>query len=186
MTTILCDSREQLPLQFTAYPTELAGGDNWEEEGRGPCLSVGDYSIKGFHDWNNPAFIIERKSLSDLCGSLGKGRARFMREVEKMRQFGFAALVIEGEPRDLYGTDWRSGMSPLSIMSTLDALAVRQGLHVCWAGTPHGAAAMVESLVKQFISGIEKDASVVYGVSRTVLQRLVKEYHIKKQGKDTQ
>ena len=175
MITIVCDSREQAPLNITAYPVEVDG------------LPIGDYGIRGFSDWNNPAFIVERKSLSDLCNSLGKGRPRFMRELEKMRQFGFAALVIEGEPRDLYSDDLRSEMSPLSIMSTLDAQAVRNGLHVCWAGTPHGAAAMVESLVKQFISGIEKDASVVYGVSRTVLQRLVREYEEKraKKGKAT-
>ena len=180
MTTILQDSREQLPLQFTAYPVELAGGDNWEEEGRCPCLPVGDYGIRGFSHWDRPAFIVERKSLSDLCGSLGTGRARFMREIEKMRQFGFAALVIEAMEFDLFGDDMRSAIKPESIRSTLDAIAVRSGLHVYWSRNPEGAAEQIESLVKQFLAGIEKEASAVYGVSRPVLRRLMREHEEKK------
>jgi len=82
--TILIDTREQTPLAFDRrFPTERA------------TLPVGDYGVRGFSDWSNPAFVIERKTLDDLCGSLGTGRERFLREVERMRQFRFRALVIE-------------------------------------------------------------------------------------------
>ena len=142
--TILIDTREQTPLPITAFPTELAP------------LPVGDYGIKGFSDWDRPAFIIERKSLNDLCGSLGQGRARFMREVEKMRQFGFRALVIEATRTEVATGSYRSKIAPTSILGTLDALSVRAGLHVFWCATAEGAARQVESLAEKFARGIVK------------------------------
>lgn len=84
---VLIDTREQCPLPITAYPVERTG------------LPVGDYGIKGFSDWENPRFIVERKSLADLCGSLSNDRERFMREIEKLRQFAFRAIVIEDSPK---------------------------------------------------------------------------------------
>lgn len=80
---VLVDTREQTPLKITQYPVEVVG------------LRTGDYGVRGFSDLTNPRFIIERKSLADLCGSLGKGRIRFMEEMERMREFTFRALVIE-------------------------------------------------------------------------------------------
>src|SRR5690554_3126729 len=94
--TILIDTREQCPLVIRRYPVEVIG------------LPVGDYGIRGFSDWHNPAFIIERKSLDDLAGSLFQGRNRFMAEIEKMRQFGFRALVIEGHKDQVIMGQFRS------------------------------------------------------------------------------
>jgi len=146
--TILIDSREEARLRIDKrFPVEIVG------------LPVGDYGIRGFSDWNNPAFIVERKSLDDLCGSLGKGRARFLREIEKMRQFRFRALVIEAARDTVALGTYQSLVSPASLLSTLDALSVRAGLHVYWCGDAEGAARQVESLVRQFVRGIEKDSA---------------------------
>ena len=76
--TIITDSREQTPLIFTNFPTVTAG------------LPTGDYSIAGLED----DFCIERKSLSDLYGSLTSGRDRFMRELQRMRAYQFRRLLI--------------------------------------------------------------------------------------------
>ena len=143
--TILQDSREQQPLVITAYPVEVA------------TLPVGDYGVKSFSDWENPRFIIERKSLDDLCGSLGQGRERFMREIEKMRQFGFRALIIEAAKDQVELAAYRSLIAPASVLATLDALAVRCGLHIFWAQDATGAARCLEGLVRQFVRGLEKD-----------------------------
>ena len=141
---ITVDTREKTPAPIRSYPVEVVG------------LPVGDYGVRGFSDWNRPAFIIERKSLADLIASLTRGRARFMREVEKMRAFGFAALVIEAERDEVTLGQYRSQASPQSILASLDALAVRAGVHVYWAGSPEGCARQIESLVRQFVRGIEK------------------------------
>ena len=87
--TIQIDTREQLPLTIRRYAVEVCK------------LDFGDYGIKGHSDLNNPAFIVERKSLSDLIGSLTSGRDRFFREVEGLRRFRFAGLVIEAERSDV-------------------------------------------------------------------------------------
>jgi ERCC4-type nuclease len=144
--TILQDSREQSPLVFTAYPTEVA------------TLSAGDYGIKGFSDWGNPQFIIERKSLNDLIGSLTFGRERFWKELEKLRQFRFAAVVVEAERRDIENHVYRSAATPESVFQSLTAIMVRCNVHVVFCGDAGGAARMVERLVRQFVRGIEKDA----------------------------
>ena len=142
--TIQIDTREQHPAPLSGFPVEVVG------------LPVGDYGVRGFSDWDRPAFIIERKSLADLIASLTRGRARFMREVEKMRAFGFAALVIEAERRQVSLGQYRSQATPQSILASLDAIAVRAGVHVYWAGSPEGCARQIEGLVRQFVRGFEK------------------------------
>lgn len=144
--TIIQDTREQCPLPLNRFPVVIA------------TLPVGDYGVKGFSDWDNPQFIIERKSLDDLAGSLGNGRDRFMHEIMKMRQFRFHALVIESTEKQVYPHQYRSKLSPESIFGSLDALIVRTGLHVFWCGNPTGAAEKVESLAEKFANGILKDA----------------------------
>lgn len=143
--TILVDTREQAPLAFTAYPVEQT------------TLPVGDYGVRNFSDWSNPQFIIERKSLGDLVSSLTHGRARFMREVEKMRAYRFAAIVIEAWQSHIKDGEYRGMATPQSILASLAAIQVRAGVHIIWAGSPEGAAQTVERLVRQFVRGIEKD-----------------------------
>jgi len=144
---IVQDSREQAPLDITAYPVEIA------------TLPVGDYGVRGFSDWSNPAFIVERKSLGDLIGSLTFGRERFWKELEKMRQFRFAALVIEADRTDIEQHVYRSAATPESVFQSLTAIMVRCGIHVVFCGDAEGAARMVESLVRQFVRGIERDVA---------------------------
>jgi ERCC4-type nuclease len=143
--TIQIDTREQRPLKITAYPIETA------------TLPVGDYGIRGFSDWQNPRFIVERKSVADLVGSLTQGRERFMKEVELLRRFQFAAIVIEGMEADVERGEYQSKATPQSILASLNAIQVRAGVHLLWCGSPLGAARRVEILVRQFVRGVEKD-----------------------------
>lgn len=145
LPTILVDSREQTPFDIRAYPIEVVG------------QPVGDYGVKGFSDWNNPAFIVERKTLDDLVASVTSGRERFMREVEKLRQFRFAAIVIEGTEWEIERHDYQSQATPQSIMQSLAAIQVRAGVHVIWAMDRPGAVTALEQLVRQFCRGVEKD-----------------------------
>lgn len=142
------DTREQDPL---ALPCHSVRG----------TLPVGDYGIEGFSDWDNPAFVVERKTLDDLAGSLTLGRGRLMREILKLKQFGFAAIVIEGCPTEIERHEYRSKASPESILASLDAIMVRHGIHIIWARDHDGAARMVERLARQFLRGIEKQARLL-------------------------
>lgn len=142
---ILCDTREQAPLKVEAYPVERVG------------LSVGDYGISGFSDWNRPRFIVERKSLNDLAGSLTGGRKRFMREVEGLRRFDFAAILIEGTEDQIRMKQYRASATPQSLLASLLAIQVRAGIHIVWATDSTGAAAWLENAVRLFVRGIEKE-----------------------------
>jgi len=140
---ILIDTREQCPLRIDAYKVERA------------TLPVGDYGIQGFSDWSNPSFIVERKSLGDLVQSLTHDRDRLEREVLKLRQFRFAALIIEAERVQVEIGDYLSAARPEALLQSLAAFEVRHGLHVMWAGDARGAARTLERLVRQFVRNIE-------------------------------
>jgi ERCC4-type nuclease len=143
--TILQDTREQAPLGITAYPVVVA------------TLSAGDYSVAGFHDFSNPGFIVERKSIPDLIASLTRERKRFWKEVEALRRFRFAALLIEGTRDQVEMQNYRGLATPAAILASLDAIEVRAGIHILWASDAEGAARRLEGLVRQFCRGIEKD-----------------------------
>ena len=146
---VIQDTREKLPLDIKAYTVEIAH------------LPIGDYGIKGFSDWQNPAFIVERKSMNDLVGSLTRERTRFWAELEKMRQFRFAAVLVEGTQEQVRRGEYRSKATPKSITASLDAIRVRLGIHIIWAGDADGAARQLEALVRQFARGIEKQAKAI-------------------------
>lgn len=91
---VVIDTREQLPWQFDGLYTDMSA-----RGGRRPLvvekavatLRQGDYSIRGFEN----QVAIERKSLPDLFGTLGRGRDRFARELERLAALDRAAVVIE-------------------------------------------------------------------------------------------
>ncbi|MCJ7771568.1 MAG: ERCC4 domain-containing protein [Desulfobacterales bacterium] len=74
---------------------------------------------------------VERKSLVDLFGSVGNGRARFEREMERMKEFDYAALVIENDFRTMFcNPPSRSKMSPKSVFRTLIAWSQRYDVYI--------------------------------------------------------
>ncbi|HVY62329.1 MAG TPA: hypothetical protein VHF22_11785, partial [Planctomycetota bacterium] len=83
--TVVIDTREQAPLSFGSWPTVVAG------------MKTGDYSIQGFED----QIAIERKSLSDLFGCIGRDRDRFERELLRLWALDYAAIVIEATLADV-------------------------------------------------------------------------------------
>lgn len=112
--TILVDTREQDPL------TEWPEGTTTERA----TLDTGDYSIKGFET----SFAIERKSLLDLAGTMlggyegnpRKPPRRFNLELERMRHYGLAAIIVTATPaevitfrhhcgKDAHGALWHFG-----------------------------------------------------------------------------
>lgn len=142
---VLVDTREDAPLDLPTLQTQVQG------------LPVGDYGVKGFSCWQCPAFVVERKSVNDLVGSVTKGRKRFEREIEKLRQFRFRALLIEGAECEVQLGQYRSMANPTSVMSTLDAYAVRCNLHIIWGQDRQRAAEKLENLVRMFVRGVAKD-----------------------------
>lgn len=117
--TVIIDTREQSPYSFQSFKSDS------RDSGRPlyiptaiSTLQTGDYSVLGFTD----EITIERKSLSDLYGTIGGGRDRFERELERMSSFRIAHVVVE--------CDWltalkeppaRTKLSPKTIFRSINA-----------------------------------------------------------------
>lgn len=125
---LVIDTREQCPLVFEHLP--------WE---RG-TLDTGDYSVKGLEN----RFSVERKSISDLVGSLTSGRERFERECHRLRGFDFARLLVVGNPACLEMELTRRKTSARAILGSLGAIEVRYRLPVVWCDSAEQGARLVE------------------------------------------
>jgi ERCC4-type nuclease len=144
LPVLLIDSREQLPYVFRASEnlagTEVAG------------LKVGDYSIRGFEHM----LFIERKSLNDLYGSLGSGRERFERELEKAKDIPYKFLIIEATLQevlsgfryhDSHGRNHRSKLSPNFILSSLISMMIKKQIYVLFGGDRDSCRTIVRNIV---------------------------------------
>lgn len=124
---IIIDTREQDPLPITAYPVE-----------RG-TLNSGDYSFAGGEHW----FSVERKSIADLVQSLTTERERFTRELERLRGYRFARLLVVGTPGEIERGEYRSRANPKAVMHSLYSAEAKY-VPVVFAPTPEAGAVLVE------------------------------------------
>ena len=131
MPPIVVDTREQRPYIFVG---SVIG-----------TLPTGDYSLQGFEH----VIAIERKTLSDAYSSLGQGRARFRREVERMAALQYGAIVVEASVPDFLRPPPFSRLAPTAALGSLLAWSVHFGVHVMFAGDrDHGAAITLQLLTK--------------------------------------
>ncbi|HXJ41720.1 MAG TPA: ERCC4 domain-containing protein [Bryobacteraceae bacterium] len=104
--TVLVDSREKRPFSFEGIAADMQDGglaDGSVElvvASEIVCLGEGDYSLKGFHGptpETGGGVAVERKSKSDLWGTIAQGRERFERELERLSAYKVAAVVCEAD-----------------------------------------------------------------------------------------
>jgi ERCC4-type nuclease len=129
---IAVDTREQMPYAFPGAVTMT--------------LPTGDYSIVGLED----RVTIERKSKPDAYRSLGHGRARFRREVERLARLDYAAIVIEDTVPGFLQRPAHSKMNPRSAISSLLAWSVRYRVPVFFAGDRDHARALTQKLLQMY------------------------------------
>lgn len=111
--TAIIDTREQSP--YDLPNSERA------------ALKTGDYSIKGMEQ----QITIERKTKSDAYGTIGAGRKRFTKELERMKSFDYAAIIVECSMKDFVEHPPKfSKLAPKSAINSLLAWSVRYGVHV--------------------------------------------------------
>ena len=142
--TIIIDSREQTPLDFS-FPTVTAG------------LTTGDYSVAGLED----DFCIERKTLTDLYGSLSYGRDRFKLELHRMKAYPFCRLLVIGSEYEIeQGASRHRGINPKSILHSLHAIEAR-GVPIVFAPSPASAAILIERWAFWRVREVLKTASTI-------------------------
>ena len=134
--TIVIDTREQQPYTFQNTKPEPP-----ETIKRG--LITGDYSIQDLED----TICVERKSMIDLFGSVGSGRKRFEREMQRMSKYDYAALVIESDlSRIFVNPPIRSKMNPKAVFRTLISWSIKYSVHV-WPAWNRDAAERITYLI---------------------------------------
>ena len=103
MVTAIVDSREQRQLDLAPLMVEPG------------TLQTGDYALKALPD----AIRIERKSLADLIGCVGRDRDRFELEVERLKAFPVRVLLIESTWAAIELGQWRGKVMPNQVLGSL-------------------------------------------------------------------
>ena len=129
---IAIDTREQKPYRFARSEVKT--------------LASGDYAIVGLED----RIAIERKTKEDAYASLGQGRARFERELQRLSRFDYAAVVIESSLPDFLRAPAFSMMSPKAAASSLVAWSVKYRVCVFFAGDRRHGHALTRQLLETF------------------------------------
>ena len=149
MANIIVDSREKQPYTFK---------DNFIVA----KLDTGDYSLEGYEN----IFTVDRKAtVSELAGNLTT--ARFKRELERMKSFKHAYLLLEFSFDDIlrfpYGSDiprkrWKYlKVRPPFIISALTRISLEYGVHIIYGGNRDNARDILTSLLKNFGKLYEKN-----------------------------
>lgn len=123
---VLVDDREKLPYTFEGLTAD-------HDQGFRPLavqtarahLATGDYTIPGYEG----RIAIERKGgadgLADLYGTIGQGRARFIRELERLALLEWSAVVVEAEWSEVLAGHRRSKLPPKIILRSVMAWQMR-------------------------------------------------------------
>ncbi len=130
---VAIDTREQKPYRFARSEVKT--------------LASGDYSIVGLED----RIAIERKTKEDAYSSLGQGRARFERELQRLSRIDYAAMVIETSLPEFLQAPAFSRMNPKAAASSIVAWSVKYRVCVFFAGDrPHGNA-LTRKLLEKYL-----------------------------------
>jgi len=112
---VIIDTREQLPYSFSDRVVAV----------RFP-LAAGDYSVEGMEQ----ALAVERKSLDDFVSSVIRDRPRFRRELEKLRDYRAACVVVEASLGDVFAHRYHSGAHPNAVVGAAISIIVDYGVPV--------------------------------------------------------
>jgi DNA excision repair protein ERCC-4 len=115
---VIIDTREQLPYCFSDRVVVV----------RSP-LAAGDYSVEGFESAPD-GLAVERKTLDDFVSSVIRQRPRFRRELEKLRAYRAACVVVEADLGDIFAHRYHSGVHPNAVVGAALSIIVDYGLPV--------------------------------------------------------
>lgn len=123
---IIQDTREQKPLEFKHYSiTEV-----FKQK-----MDVGDYCAE-FKDGYRPPIVFDRKSISDLYGTMGKGYPRFKKCIQRAQEQNIQLfIIVEGSLTKVSKGYSRSKIKGSSMVQKLFTLSVRYGVHTIFCST---------------------------------------------------
>lgn len=153
MIHVIIDTREQQPW---AFPPDHATV-------RRAGLKAGDYALVG-----DDGYAIERKSREDFAGTISIGWARFLRELDRMKDAGFETrpIVVESDLEAFLFRQAADGeiippshehfrVTPQFLLHRLAELDHMPGVKITFAGSAEYAAAYALHLLKERARRIE-------------------------------
>lgn len=150
--TVLIDQREKLPYSFEGLHADAKQGNRpLIVPARTVHLATGDYTIEGYES----RIAIERKGgqggLADLFSTLGQERDRFVRELERLAQMEWAAVVVEASWADvLHGAPF-SQLNPKTVFRSIIAWQQRyRRVHWAMAGDRQLAEVMTFRMLERW------------------------------------
>lgn len=114
MIQVLIDTREKAPYAFKEAKVAIK------------TLKTGDYALKS----DAGGLIIERKSVSDLFGTLTAGVERFEREMARLSLYDYPVVIVEGDQESVRRGIWNSGANGSAVLRHLFRLCVKYGVGV--------------------------------------------------------
>jgi ERCC4-type nuclease len=88
--------------------------------------------------------VIERKSVSDFCGSITHERERFEDELRRLLHYEHRCIVVEGDVSDVYRG---AAIHPHSLIGTLASFWARWGCPVLFSGDNYGSTKLAARLI---------------------------------------
>lgn len=152
---IVVDTREQAGYTFAGLKSDAVdGGHVMTVRTERRTLKSGDYSLSGFET----RVAVERKSLADLFGTIGQGRDRFERELERLNAFDFAVVMVESTwPEILASPPTHSKLNPRTVSRSVIAWQQRYTkVHWFLAGNRR----MAEGFTLRILERFWKEAQV--------------------------
>ena len=132
MFKVITDSRERTPYKFKNSVTRK--------------LDTGDYSIEGYEY----QVCVERKTKIDAYQTIGKGRVRFIKELQRMAELEYSAIVIECSLSSFLVPPSFSKMNPKSCIMTLISWSIKYGVHVYFADNREMGMKLTKSILEKY------------------------------------
>lgn len=160
--TIVVDMDEKKPYRFEGMRTNKDAGHRpivVPLEFKKRKLPVGDYTIVGMEN----RIIIERKSKSDLYGSIGR-RKNFIGRLEEMEAIarhplgGYAAVMVEASDPDLLVAPPFAKIAPLNISRTIISWRLTYGVDWWFMASRERAEATTFRILERFYRGQKRHA----------------------------
>lgn len=137
--TAVQDAREQRPLDLSPLKTVIG------------TLQTADYTVLGLQEY----IAIERKSLPDLLGCIGRERERFEKEIQRLLAYETRAIVVEATWTELEAGEWLLGTNRYPWKSRVNANAavgsvlgwVARGIPILFVGDHERAGKFVARIL---------------------------------------
>lgn len=138
---LMIDTREQNPLNFKKWVDKF-------EHIISATLTEGDYTV--YVPGDNRKIAFERKSLQDLVGTVARGKDRFRKELERLKQYEYRAIIIESTYSKVSSPYTFSQFNPKSVIGSLQAFQLQYGVDVIFSGDRQNSAEIIIKRIENF------------------------------------